>query len=101
MLNAEIDNLLGVRHVHVEIDPKRRIGRCFDVEDALLDFIGCHDSASKKTKTPGIAGGSHQTRISHPAHGGLNDGVATTQQLGQFCVHDRSHNLSGITLSKP
>jgi hypothetical protein len=44
MLNAEIDNLLGVRHVHMKLTPNGASGRRFDVEDTLLDFLGRHDS---------------------------------------------------------
>ena len=101
MFNAQINDLLGMRHVHMEIDPKRRIGGRFDVENALLNFLGRHDSTSKEPETTGISRRGHKARVSHPPHRGLNDGIAATQQLGQSRVHDRSHNLSGITLSKP
>jgi hypothetical protein len=79
MFNTKINYLFCMRHIHMEIDPKRRIGRRFDVKDALLDFFGRHDSTGKEPKTAGIPGCCNEARVCHPTHGRLNNGVTTAK----------------------
>ena len=50
----------------MEIDPKRRIRGRFDVENALFNFLGRHDSTGKEPETTGISGRGHKARVSHP-----------------------------------
>ena len=45
----------------------------------------------KKAKAAGITCGSNQVRIGYPTHGGLDDRVATSQQLGEARIQASAH----------
>ena len=62
----------------MEVDPKGRIGHGLNIENALLNLLESHHGPGQKSKATRLPGGCNESGISHPPHGGLNDGVSAT-----------------------
>ncbi|MNP43715.1 hypothetical protein D3C76_1375510 [compost metagenome] len=87
----QLDDVGGIGLVHVKVDPERLGAETLGFDDRRLHarrFNGC---PGQKAEAAGVAGGGHQLRLGNPAHGGLDDRVATTQQFGERCLQADRH----------
>lgn len=94
VLDHHGDDLLGVRLEHVKVDAERLVGLCLDGKNFALHRSRRRGRTAIEAEAARIAGRGGQIGIGHPTHGGLNDGIGTTQSVAKLCMKTARHRFT-------
>ena len=81
-----IDDQLGARCLHQEVDAEGPVGELLDPRDQRVDLFRPHRGGGEEADRPRVAAGRDHLGCRDPSHRGLDDRMADAEDLTERCV---------------